>query len=214
MENITITTLSSFPLIVALFVVWSLIWKGLALWRAVKNNSKIWFVVLLVVNTAGILEMIYLFFIGNKKSKIVIGGTFDSLHKGHKELIKKGFEKGEVVIGLTSDRMAKEMKNREVENFEERKNNLEDFAENELSQKIKIKKIEDRLGFAIIEDLDSIIVSPETEGNALLINKEREKINKKPLEIEKIDFVLAEDGKNISSTRIYNGEIDREGKIL
>lgn len=43
-------------------MVWSLIWKGLALWRAAKNGQKYWFMALLVVNTMGILEIIYLKF--------------------------------------------------------------------------------------------------------------------------------------------------------
>ena len=49
-------------------VMWSLIWKGLALWRAARNNSPIWFVVLLVVNTIGILEILY-YFIFSKMGK-------------------------------------------------------------------------------------------------------------------------------------------------
>ena len=52
------------PLIVVLIVVlalWSLAWKGFALWRAAEMRSKPWFVVMLLVNTAGILEIIYLF---------------------------------------------------------------------------------------------------------------------------------------------------------
>ncbi len=43
-------------------VVWVLPWKGLALWRAARKNSKIWFIVLLVVNTFALLEIIYVFF--------------------------------------------------------------------------------------------------------------------------------------------------------
>lgn len=50
-------------------LVWSLIWKGLALWRAAKNNSKPWFVVILVVNTVGILEIIYYFFFSKPHKK-------------------------------------------------------------------------------------------------------------------------------------------------
>jgi len=50
-------------------IAWSLIWKGLALWRAAKNDSKIWYVVLLVLNTIGILEILYYFIFGKKKSK-------------------------------------------------------------------------------------------------------------------------------------------------
>ncbi|MEK7542710.1 MAG: DUF5652 family protein [Patescibacteria group bacterium] len=48
--------------IVAL-VVWSLIWKGIALWKAVKNDSKPWFVALLIVNTVGLLEILYIFWL-------------------------------------------------------------------------------------------------------------------------------------------------------
>ena len=45
---------------------WSFIWKGLALWRAAKNSQKYWFMALLVVNTMGILEIIYLKFFAKK----------------------------------------------------------------------------------------------------------------------------------------------------
>ena len=48
-------------------VLWSLFWKGLALWRAAKRGEKIWFIVFLIVNTAGILEIIYLFLITGAK---------------------------------------------------------------------------------------------------------------------------------------------------
>lgn len=44
-------------------LVWSLIWKGLALWHAARREEKVWFIVLLLVNTAGILEIIYLAFV-------------------------------------------------------------------------------------------------------------------------------------------------------
>lgn len=48
-------------------LIWTLVWKGLSLWKAVKNDSKPWFVVLLVVNTFGILEILYYFVFGKKK---------------------------------------------------------------------------------------------------------------------------------------------------
>lgn len=47
--------------------VWSLIWKAFALYRAGANRSPGWFVTLLLVNTVGILEMLYLFVFGKKK---------------------------------------------------------------------------------------------------------------------------------------------------
>ena len=42
---------------------WSLVWKGLALWKASRQGQKVWFVLLLVVNTLGILEIIYYFWL-------------------------------------------------------------------------------------------------------------------------------------------------------
>ena len=45
---------------IAILVLWSLVWKGLALWHSARRDEVGWYVVLLVVNTAGILEIIYL----------------------------------------------------------------------------------------------------------------------------------------------------------
>ena len=47
--------------LIALVLVWSIIWKGLALWRAARVGSKPWFIVMLIVNTVGILEILYLY---------------------------------------------------------------------------------------------------------------------------------------------------------
>lgn len=49
--------------VVMLIVIWSLIWKGLALWRAARRGEKAWYVVLLILNTVGILEIIYYYLI-------------------------------------------------------------------------------------------------------------------------------------------------------
>ncbi len=55
-----------------LLIAWSLVWKGLALWRASQRGEKTWFVALLVINTAGILEILYLF-VFSKEKKITDG---------------------------------------------------------------------------------------------------------------------------------------------
>jgi hypothetical protein len=47
--------------LIILGVVWTLIWKALAMWRAAQVGSKVWFVILLVVNTLGILDILYLY---------------------------------------------------------------------------------------------------------------------------------------------------------
>ena len=152
--------------------------------------------------------------ISNEARKVVIGGTFDILHKGHEAILRRAFELGEVAIGLTSDKMAREMRNREIKNFKERKKELENFIINEFKIKPKITKIEDKFGFTLKKDFDYIVVSPETYETAVEINKERLKRKRKLIEIVEIDFVLAEDGKPISAERIAKGEINREGKLL
>lgn len=48
-------------------VVWSLIWKGIGLWFAARNYQKAWFIAILILNTAGIIEIIYLLFFRRDK---------------------------------------------------------------------------------------------------------------------------------------------------
>lgn len=45
----------------AILALWSIFWKGLALWHSGRRGQPWWFVIILIVNTAGILEIIYLF---------------------------------------------------------------------------------------------------------------------------------------------------------
>jgi len=58
-----------FGVLVAVVAIWSLFWKGWALWIAARSGSKKWFVVLLILNTLGILEILYIF-IFSKKGKM------------------------------------------------------------------------------------------------------------------------------------------------
>ncbi len=46
---------------------WTIFWKGLALWHAARRGQPWWFVILLLVNTVGILEIIYLFGVAKVK---------------------------------------------------------------------------------------------------------------------------------------------------
>lgn len=49
-------------------LVWSIVWKGLALWKSARTDSKVWFVVFLIVNTLGILEILYLYVFSGKNT--------------------------------------------------------------------------------------------------------------------------------------------------
>ncbi len=54
-------------LVIPLVAVWSMAWKGIALWRAGRNDHLAWFIVLFIVNTLGILPIIYIFAFSRKK---------------------------------------------------------------------------------------------------------------------------------------------------
>lgn len=56
------------PLLAVLFI-WTIIWKGLALWKAARRNDELWFVLILVINTMGLLEIIYIYLISHRDGK-------------------------------------------------------------------------------------------------------------------------------------------------
>ncbi len=63
------------PAFIALAAIWSLAWKGLALWKSAGLRQKYWFIALLVVNTIGLLEIIYIFFVARRyKVEVVESG--------------------------------------------------------------------------------------------------------------------------------------------
>jgi len=54
------------PLWIVAAIVWTLAWKGFALWRSAELKQKWWFIAFLFINTLGILEIIYLLLIARK----------------------------------------------------------------------------------------------------------------------------------------------------
>lgn len=62
---------SQFGITGVILLLWVIAWKGIALWIAARNGSKPWFIVLLIINTLGILEILYVFFFSKMgKNKI------------------------------------------------------------------------------------------------------------------------------------------------
>ncbi len=148
-----------------------------------------------------------------KYKKVAVGGTFDKFHKGHKSLLERAFEVGfYVVVGITSDEFRKNKGN--IEPYYVRNANLKRFLE-KFDKNYDVIKLNNRYGPTIHDEtFDAIVVSRATKPTADKINRIRKDKGMNPLEIITIDMVLAENGKVISSTRIRNGEIDDEGRIL
>ena len=57
------------PWLLIVLIVWSLFWKLCALWKSARKGSPIWFVVLAVINTVGILEILYIYAFSETGSK-------------------------------------------------------------------------------------------------------------------------------------------------
>lgn len=63
-----------FPLI-SLLILWDVVWKLIALWRAARNDNLGWFIFIAILNTAGILPIVYLL---THPSKDVLCGNTQS----------------------------------------------------------------------------------------------------------------------------------------
>lgn len=61
---------SSFFMLVTLLVLWSIIWKGIALWKAARRDQMGWYVALFIINTAGLLEIIYIFAVAPRHAEL------------------------------------------------------------------------------------------------------------------------------------------------
>jgi len=150
--------------------------------------------------------------------KVMVGGTFDPLHEGHKKLLRRSFslagKDGTVVIGLTTDRFASG-KTHPVRPYEERRERLKGFIRDQgFPASWSIDPLSDRYGPAVDAEFDALVVSEETLPVGMEINVLRRKKGKRKVDIHQIACVLADDGRWISSTRIYRGEIDIEGHML
>ncbi|MEM2917659.1 MAG: phosphopantetheine adenylyltransferase [Candidatus Bathyarchaeia archaeon] len=155
----------------------------------------------------------------NKKFKLVaVGGTFDEFHKGHRALLSKAFEIGErVLIGLCTDEFVSKMKKpHNVAPYKQRLEELKKYLEDQgVLHRAQIVPLDNAYGVTLEPGcLDAIVVSKETELRSYAINEKRKAKGLKPLHVEVIDMVPAEDSTPISSTRIRRKEIDREGRLL
>ena len=152
-----------------------------------------------------------------KYKTVATGGTFDHLHKGHIALLARSFEVGDrVVIGLTSDDFALKEGKTPDQSYSERHAALEAFIHRRFpGRKYLIAKLDDYFGPGIASpEVQAIVVSRETAKRVSIANELRETKGFLPLEVVVVDYVLADDSRPISSSRIRSGELDVEGRIV
>lgn len=148
---------------------------------------------------------------------VIIGGTFDRFHKGHKEFIKTAFKYGKkITVGIAKKEVYKNKPYFEtIESINIRKKSVSDFLKkNRWINRTKIISFSEFTGGADkMKNVDAIVVSRQTYFNALRINDLREKNGLNQLRIIIVKDILAEDGRMISSERIRAGQINRNGKV-
>jgi len=64
-------------LIILLITVWDLIWKIIALWKSARRDQKVWFVFLAIINSVGILPIIYLLLYKDQSEKVMDSSSSD-----------------------------------------------------------------------------------------------------------------------------------------
>jgi pantetheine-phosphate adenylyltransferase len=148
--------------------------------------------------------------------KVVLGGTFDVFHRGHRHLLERALAEGnEILVGLTSDEFAEKSRSREVVPYEDRLLRLKKFLdENATNQEYFIFPIDDPYGHAAWDDtIEVLLVSEETRDVADEINQIRSDKGLPPLKVKVASLMRADDGSRISATRIRRGEMDTEGNV-
>ena len=151
-----------------------------------------------------------------KYGLVATGGTFDIIHSGHIALLSKAFElSSKVIIGLSSDELAKKMGKNCQNNYSKRYESLEaNIKKNFPNSSYEISKLENDFGPAVLEGkVEALIASEETSNKGENLNNLRSEKNLPPVEIVVVPLVLAKDGSKISTSRIRNSEIDPEGNL-
>ncbi|SVD19094.1 uncharacterized protein METZ01_LOCUS371948, partial [marine metagenome] len=140
----------------------------------------------------------------------LVGGTFDCFHAGHQALLEAALSCDSVEVWVTSDAIASE-KDPRIKSQSERQKDISDWAGD---RSLSTHSLEDSWGPAPTRgDVTHIVCTPETLENCDQINQMRIEGGLTPLEIVEVPHVLAEDGESISSSRIRQGSINREGVL-
>lgn len=149
---------------------------------------------------------------------VVVGGTFDHLHKGHKKLLSAAFAQAQHVnIGITTEKLFQQkMLAEQIESYALREEGIRKFLkEKQLLGRATIIPIDSIYGNTLDEDthFEAIFVTKENLPNVRLINQKRQEIGFTPLHVVTVAYELDMNGDIISSERIRKGEIDRTGYV-
>ncbi len=149
--------------------------------------------------------------------RVVLGGTFDRLHAGHRVLLGTAFEAGRrVAIGVTSEAYLErhpKPRGAAIAPFRARRAALVGWLRRRYPpSRWSIVPIDDRFGGSVGPGVDALVVSADTVAGGRAVNRERRRLGRAAVPLIVVPLVLADDLEPISSRRIRAGEIDRDGR--
>jgi inosine/xanthosine triphosphatase len=146
--------------------------------------------------------------------KVGVGGTFNVLHKGHRRLLETAISQGdELAVGLMSEAYCRTNKSATLP-YLQREKALREYLDAKMVR-YTISSIDVKEGTAPDDpELNVLVVSEETLLLGPRINDMRLRRGSRPVNLVVVPYVLADDFRPISSTRIMAGEIDAEGRLL
>lgn len=152
-------------------------------------------------------------------TRVAVAGTFGPLHDGHRRLLRTAltYADGGLVVGVTSDALARGSRTREVPAHADRRAAVEATLRdlNEWDREVTVRELTSEYGIVTEEaDIDALVVSPETAAELPAVNELRRERGFEPVDGIVAPHVLADDGERISSTRIVRGEIDEHGRLV
>ena len=140
----------------------------------------------------------------------LVGGTFDCFHAGHQALLGAALNCDSVEVWVTTDATAAEKDPR----IQPQSKRIEEIGNWAAGRNLSTHSLEDTWGPAPSRsDATHIVCTPETLENCEKINQMRLENGLGPLEIIEVKHVMARDGDPISSSRIRQGSIDRDGNL-
>ena len=149
--------------------------------------------------------------------RVVLGGTFDRLHRGHEALLASAFRAGRTVaVGVTTDAYLERHPKPDpgkIQPYRTRRATLRRWLSARYpARRWVLASLDDTFGRSVEDGVDAVVVSADTLSGGRAVNAERRRLGRRAVPLIVVPLVLADDLQPVSSRRIRAGTIDRDGR--